>query len=292
MDGFAKYELLQRVAGVKIVVFRGRETRGGQSVLLHQLIEPNDHTAVLKRALQYLLIKPASAGGRIQDLVEIQGGYFIVTLDQPECLALHEWLDWELGPKAAPSSTPSPLPAAAPPAETREPGEFTQLFQKAPSSTVRPEERPAAQTGGPGEFTQLFERPGQSQRADPVQPLRPSVGPSVGPVAPSMPPSMPMAPAPLAAENQPGEFTRLVSEPAHPTVRSVQGAAAGRVTVAKHAGRVHADLRRRNAQRKQPALRDAHPRTARGATFFARLPDRKPGAATRRAETERASNAA
>jgi hypothetical protein len=206
LDASSKYELLQRIAGVKIVVFRGRETSGGQSVLLHQLTEPNDHTVVLKRALQYLLINPASAGGRILDLVEIQGGNFLVTLDQPECLALREWLDWELdGPKPAPSPSPSlsPVPSAPPPAAvTSEPGEFTQLFRKAAPSTVRAEERPALETAGPGEFTQLFQRSGQSQRTDPPQPLGPSVAPS-----------MPMAPTPPASDNQPGEFTRLFRSP-------------------------------------------------------------------------------
>jgi hypothetical protein len=220
LDGSAKYELLQRVAGVKIVVFRGRETRTGQSVLLHQLTEPNDHTVVLKRAVEYLLKNPASAGGRILDLVDIQGGNFLVTLDQPECLALREWLDWELdGPKPAASPAPSPLPAVPPAAATREPGEFTRLFQKPPSAVTAQARPPAPATAGPGEFTQLFARSAPSQRPDPPQPVAQVEPPSM-PIAPTpmpvAPAPMPNFPAPAASENQPGEFTRLFRSPLAP----------------------------------------------------------------------------
>ena len=157
---------------------------------------------------------PVSAGGRILDVVEIQGAHFLVTMDQPECFALPEWLAWELG-AAKPAPAPPPLaPAPAPPAAaTREPGEFTQLFQKSPAPNApRVEERPivpappvapaapSAPAAGPGEFTQLFERPRQSQRMEP-QPT---------------PPSMPVAPAPIASENQPGEFTKLFRSPLSP----------------------------------------------------------------------------
>ena len=171
---------------MKIVVFRGRDTRGGQPVLLHQLTQANDHTGVLTRALQYLVKNPASSGGRILDMVEIQGAYFLVTMDQPECLALREWLDWELdGGKPAPS-----LPVA--PA-----GEFTQLFQK-PSLASKPSAEPAE----PGEFTKLFERPGPSQRTEPPTPVAPTT---------------PMTPAQLTSDNQPGEFTRLFKSPLAPS---------------------------------------------------------------------------
>jgi len=181
---------------VKIVVFRGRETRGGQPVLLHQLTEPNDHTGVLTRALQYLVKNPASAGGRILDLVEIQGAHFLVTLDQPECLALREWLDWELeGAKPAP-----PISVTPPAAAVGEPGEFTKLFQKPSGSEARAEAREPARPG-PGEFTRLFEGSGQSQRAEPPQPVTPSA---------------PLVPDRMAPENQPGEFTRLFSSPLSP----------------------------------------------------------------------------
>src|SRR6202043_3787146 len=83
VDGSAKYELLQRIAGKEIVAFRGRQTQSGQIILLHQLTATEDHSDVLRMALQYLLLNPASAGGRILDMVEIQGLHYVVTLDQP-----------------------------------------------------------------------------------------------------------------------------------------------------------------------------------------------------------------
>jgi hypothetical protein len=161
---------------VKIVVFRGRETRGGRPVLLHQLTAPNDHTGVLTRALQYLVKNPASAGGRILDLVEMQGAHFLVTMDQPECLALLEWLDWELE-EAKPAPPVSLMPPAA--------------------ATMAPE----AANREPGEFTRLFERQGQSQRTESLQPAMPSA---------------PVAPPQMVPASQPGEFTRLFRNPLSP----------------------------------------------------------------------------
>jgi hypothetical protein len=176
---------------VKIVVFRGRDTRGGKSVLLHQLTESNDHTDVLKPALRYLLGNSPASGGAILDLVEIQGAQFLVTEDRPECLALREWLDWELqGAKAAPSA---PAPAA-----TRDAGDFTRMFQKPFGTVVPAEQKPVAQASKPGEFTQLFEPPGHYRATEPPQ---------------RMDPPMPSAPTPLASESQPGEFTRLFRGP-------------------------------------------------------------------------------
>lgn len=182
---------------MKIVVFRGRETRTGRPVLLHQLTEPNDHTGILTRALQYLVKNPASAGGRILDLVELQGAHFLVTMDQPECLALREWLDWEL---EGANSAPPAATAATPPAATREPSEFTKLFQKPSGSEARAAAGEPTQPA-PGEFTRLFERQGQSQRTEPLQPAMPSA---------------PVAPPQMVPASQPGEFTRLFRNPLSP----------------------------------------------------------------------------
>ncbi len=154
---------------------------------------------------------------------------------------------------------------------TPEPGEFTQLFQKAPSSTVKPEERPAAQTAGPGEFTQLFQRSG-SEPADGSAATSGAIGGAIGGATPAA------VHADGSGSSGFGESAwrvyTAVPEPAQPAVRSVTGATAGRICVAKYAGRVHADLRRRNAQRKQPALRDAPPRAVR------RAPPSSPGSLT------------
>ncbi|HTA69141.1 MAG TPA: hypothetical protein VK776_12715 [Bryobacteraceae bacterium] len=208
MDGSAKYEVLQRIAGEKIVVFRGRATLSGQIVLLHQLTGTNDHTDVLRMALEYLLRNPASAGGRIVDVVEIMGSHFLVTLDQPECLALREWLKWEL-------ETAKPA-LAAPPAPAREPGEFTRLFQQrqaggtapvssppVPASPAAPSHAPPsvpsrATSSAPDEFTQRFGRGGHSEPNEPPPMATPASA----------------TPSPLASEKQqPGEFTRLFRSP-------------------------------------------------------------------------------
>ena len=196
LDGSAKYELSQRIAGIQIVVFRGRDTAGGRSILLHQLTAGNDHTEVLKRVAQYLLRKPATAGGRILDLVDIQGAPFVVTVDEPECLAIREWLEWELGAGQTAPSTPA--------APNQQPGEFTKLFQKpgaqaAPAAPVpaMAEQKPAGTQ--PGEFTRLFHGTGEK-----TLPQGPVVAAS----------ERPEGPAPLASEGkQPGEFTRLFRSP-------------------------------------------------------------------------------
>jgi hypothetical protein len=199
VDGSAKYELLQRIAGDKIVAYRGRQTANGQIVLLHQLGGTNDHTDVLSLAVQYLLRNPASAGGRIQDMVEIQGLRYLVTLDQPECLALREWLRWELE-----GAKPAPVAYTAPP-PSRDPGEFTRLFQQQQVGSAVPPVQPPpaapatpAEASAPGEFTQLFGRGGRSQPSEPAPKATPA----------------PVMPAPLASEKQqPGEFTRLFRSP-------------------------------------------------------------------------------
>ena len=188
------------------MAFRGRQTSNGQIVLLHQLTGTNDHTDVLKQAVQYLLRSPASAGGRILDLVEIHGLHYIVTLDQPECLALREWLHWELeGQRVA--------PAAAGPMPARDPGEFTRQFQNEPTGSragLASAPPPAAEPHVPGEFTQLFGRGGQSQPS--------ALPPMMSPPPISPPPMMPAAPAPpppplVSEKPQPGEFTRLFRNP-------------------------------------------------------------------------------
>jgi len=179
LDGSTKYELIQRIGGVKIVVFRGRETQGGRPILLHQLTEPYDHTDVLKRAIEYLVSNPASAGGRILNLIDIQGSPYLVTVDHEECLALREWLDYELqgAPAASGAAAAGPF-AAAPPV---------------PSSGPVTAPTPAASGGEPGDFTRRW-GVGQDQPISPAQP-------AVAQAAPAR--------TPLASESQPGEFTRL-----------------------------------------------------------------------------------
>lgn len=195
LDASSNYKFSQRLAGVKIVVFRGEDIRSGQTVLLHQLTRANDHTQVLQRALQYVAKKPVSAGGQILDLVEIRGEQFVVTADQPECLSLLEWLEWEL-------QIPKPASSTVPATPASQPGEFTRLFQQ--SEPGAPPSAPTPPQSGPGEFTQLFQPGAQPRSPDPAAP--------VAPMAVS-------APTPLAAESQPGEFTKLFRSPLAPAAQ-------------------------------------------------------------------------
>jgi hypothetical protein len=148
------YDQLMRIAGDKIVAYRGRNARSLQPVLLHQLSGANDHTEVLKLAIRYLLKTPAPAG-KIVDLVELRGTLYVVTVDDPECLALREWLDWELsGTKSPPEPEPEPEPAAP------EPGEFSRLFSQSPLKPAArvPDQRPPAPVPAApqSEFSRLF----------------------------------------------------------------------------------------------------------------------------------------
>jgi hypothetical protein len=141
-----QYDQLMRIAGDKIVAYRGRNALSGQPFLLHQLSRANDHTELLKLAIRYLLKSPAP-GGKIVDLVELRGNLYVVTVDDPECLALREWLDWELA---------GTNPPTAP--EVQGPGEFSRLFAQSPLKPAAriPEERPAPAPAPQSEFSRLF----------------------------------------------------------------------------------------------------------------------------------------
>ena len=117
--------------------------------------------------------------------MEIQGAHFLVTVDQPECLALREWLDWELdGTRTGVARSTGATGSAGATPEARY--SRTRRVHAAVSEAAGGERghrggRPTAQTAPPGEFTQLFERSGRSGRPEPPPPAAPSMP------APSMP---------------------------------------------------------------------------------------------------------
>jgi hypothetical protein len=124
------YELGGRIAGDRIVVFKGRRA-DGIMVLLHQMTPGLDHTSVLKLAIAYMLRYPPASGGRILDLVELEGLTYLVTVDEPACLALPAWLSIEAGHALAPEALVTaevPLAAGqAPVVGTAQPG-FTPFI--------------------------------------------------------------------------------------------------------------------------------------------------------------------
>ena len=125
------YELADRIAGDRIVAFKGRRA-DGVKVLMHQLTPGFDHTAVLKLAVAYMLRYPAANGGLILDLVELDGLTYLVTADEPACLDLPDWLAQEGGHVGEARDT-----AEHPPQERNPiPGKLATPFQPASPSGV------------------------------------------------------------------------------------------------------------------------------------------------------------
>src|SRR5215475_8100750 len=90
-----RYELWDRVGGDHIIAHRGRDTRTDRPVLLHQFRPGTDHSHIHRLIIRYLL-REGDKPIAVMAMVHIEGQDYLVTADDPLCLALREWLDWEM----------------------------------------------------------------------------------------------------------------------------------------------------------------------------------------------------
>ena len=235
-----KYQKPEQIRPDPVHTFRTKEVSTGRTVFVHRVstTEAPAEQATLLRLLMSALFRSPSARNLIVDYGEEQGFWYVITKGEPQCLQLREWLQFEIDhaggtagrtqtsgeapatPKpAAPAEDPDRTQLATPkvgiltpegPSQSasREPGEFTRMFQAAakpepspvwnePAKPAEPKQQPRQQ---PGEFTRMF----MSKTEAGAEESKP---------APAAPPDRAKAPAGKAEsaplEDGPGEFTRF-----------------------------------------------------------------------------------
>ena len=248
-----RYELLALRGGNKELALPGREITTGRAVLVHLMAA--GYTPENQELLKSIDRLSAEDRKLILESGDHEGIPFVVTEMLPRDQALREWVTAVLTAPSPPVTTerlsqggvwkvpiareanPQNAPPAAPPppvAAGSEPGEFTRLFQSAPSPAS--DDRAAPE---PGEFTRLFRSVAGSEEASTVNEVEAAAEPSrdeavtatmaLPVLHPDKPPAEPapgeftrvlqgQAPAPAAAlepptlppEPAPGEFTRLL----------------------------------------------------------------------------------
>jgi hypothetical protein len=171
-----EYRVIARVAGDdKIATFRARRTDGAP-VLIHQLAPGVDHSDVLRTSMSYMLRHPADKGGRILDLFETNGMTHLVTTDETACIALKEWLEWEATLASQPQTSQSAGKAESAPEAPSAPVATTEAATP-PASLEPPKSDPAD--------TKKMRTPEVVEAASPTVIMQP-----------------------------PGEFTRVIQNPA------------------------------------------------------------------------------
>ncbi len=199
-----KYRLGALVRSGEVATFEAEEISTGRSLYVH-LIAGAPAAASLTAEVGALL---AAASGRpASPLVEqgdYQGSPFVVTDATPELLDLRRWLEGQgRGGSGAAPATDGPGGFVAPGEPSREPGEFTRLFQG--TGGGQGSETPAGATGSFGS------RP---------QPPPSTTGPAKESGTGSAPSAPPRPQAPSQGQG-PGEFTRLFGGPG--TTTDVEG---------------------------------------------------------------------
>ncbi len=225
-----KYQQSEQILPGPLQTFRAHESSTGRPVFVHRMSTTEDpaQQILLLRLLSLALMRSASARSLILDLSDEAGFWYVVTQSEPQCLALREWLQFEIYqasgeregpakretveaemPRSAAAVEVKPTPAAAAPlnlepakpeAPQQEPGEFTRFFQgglPAAKKSAQPEPLRGRDRPSNPDLVRGRDRPtrisGFVQR--PNTPLPPS----------------PQQPPPRASE--PGEFTKAFSRP-------------------------------------------------------------------------------
>lgn len=245
-----KYELLALRGGDRDIALPGREISSGRDVLVHLLAA--GYTPENREVLAAIDRLPGEYRLRVLDKGDHEGIPYLVTEVLPANLKLREWLAKAQSAVPAPKPAASPGRSGAwrIQADTEatrqttgmapEPGEFTRMFQavKEPEqgrpTVPKPDDlpvvamptptlgQPVVQTPAapePGEFTRLFQaviEPEQGRPSTPKTDDLPTVAMPMLKLDQLVVQTPAAPPAALAAEPEPGEFTRMfqaVKEP-------------------------------------------------------------------------------
>ena len=211
-----RFELRDLVRFDGIRTFAARERSSGQELLAHFLENAADAAALLT-SLDRL---PERERQRIVDRGEREGVAYVVTGGLAGHAGFREWLAANARePRSlnAAGAWKVVLPENGPEKSVDE--QFLSLFPTVESVRANPQDSapqaaaPPAATQAPGEFTRLFQAPPPVSSAPPAPPA-----PSSPPPASPAPPAPVTPPAAAADKPQaPGEFTRMFQAPAQPS---------------------------------------------------------------------------
>ncbi|MGH9581669.1 MAG: hypothetical protein ACRD4O_01885 [Bryobacteraceae bacterium] len=233
-----KYKDGERIVPGVVQTFQAAEAAGGRPVFVHRVptTGPEAQNGVV-RLLSAALLRSEGVRKLVVEVADQDGFCYVITENAEQCLLLREWLQFEIdragGQPAAPAARPSvpsavpePPPPARPelvpekpakPADERQPGDFSRLFQ-APPPAGPASAPPAPSVPGrseTGEFTRFFRGdllPGKKPAEPPRRPDRPSSSESLraqrSSGAVQRPPNAPMTPLPQRSSDS-GEMKRV-----------------------------------------------------------------------------------
>ena len=194
-----KYHKPEEIVHGPVQSFRAQNAATGRLVYIHRVstTEEQAQQSALLLLLASAMTRSAAVKRLILDVGEEKGFWYVVTELEQQCLALREWLQFEIDNASGNANAGSPpsarnlQPPAPATAEKQDAGEFTRMFRRQP---MRPN-TPAPQSPIAG----------QPSASPPIPAARVQPPPSAAP--PPAPPSAP--PEPSAPQVQAGEFTRM-----------------------------------------------------------------------------------
>lgn len=192
-----KYHKPEEIVHGPVQSFRAQNAATGRPVYIHRVstTEEQAQQSALLLLLASAMTRSAAVKRLVLDVGEEKGFWYVVTEFEQQCLALREWLQFEIdnasgnanaGSQTSGRNLQPPPPAARD--KQQDAGEFTRMFRRQPMRPNTPPPPP----------------PSAGQPAAPLSTPPVRVVPSPPAAAPS-----PTNSAPPTPHVQPGEFTRM-----------------------------------------------------------------------------------